>query len=201
MSIPYTLRSGPNPTHTLIEAVTLMHQHRRDIESHGAIEFIRTTLEDIEIANRLAPEVLGRSLDELPPQTRRLLGYLKDLVKAECEAKEIEQKHCFFSRRQVHEHTGWSMTQVKVHLDRLQELEYVMPRMGRMGSAFQYELLIDCTQPDAAWHVGLLDVDQLKRKYDVNLSESGPHLTEKSGTSRGGHGVGSERSKAFAVAL
>ena len=38
-----------------------------------AIEYIEVTREDIAIANRLAHEVLGRSLDELPPQTRRLL--------------------------------------------------------------------------------------------------------------------------------
>ena len=30
------------------------------------------------MANRLAQEVLGRSLDELPPQTRRLLLLMDD---------------------------------------------------------------------------------------------------------------------------
>ncbi len=35
------------------------------------IEYIEVTLDDITHANRLAEEVLGRSLDELPPQTRR----------------------------------------------------------------------------------------------------------------------------------
>jgi hypothetical protein len=30
------------------------------------------------LANQLAPEVLGRSLDELPPQTRRLLGSIRE---------------------------------------------------------------------------------------------------------------------------
>ena len=38
-----------------------------------ALEYIEVTLDDIATANRLAHEVLGRSLDELPPQTRRLL--------------------------------------------------------------------------------------------------------------------------------
>jgi hypothetical protein len=36
------------------------------------VPFLRATLEDIELANRLAPELLGRSLDEPPPQTRRV---------------------------------------------------------------------------------------------------------------------------------
>ena len=35
------------------------------------LEYIEVTLDDIAMANRLAHEVLGRSLDELPPQTRR----------------------------------------------------------------------------------------------------------------------------------
>ena len=37
------------------------------------------TLDDIALANRLALELLGRSLDELPPQTRRLLETIKGL--------------------------------------------------------------------------------------------------------------------------
>jgi DNA primase len=40
------------------------------------------TLDDIATANRLAHEVLGRSLDELPPQTRRLLLLIDELVRA-----------------------------------------------------------------------------------------------------------------------
>jgi len=63
---------------TLIEAITLLRQHQRDIKAlrqgGAVIEYIEVTLEDIALANRLAHEVLGRSLDELPPQTRRVLG-------------------------------------------------------------------------------------------------------------------------------
>ena len=40
--------------------------------------YIRATLDDIALANRLAPELLGRSLDELPPQTRRFLELVVD---------------------------------------------------------------------------------------------------------------------------
>ena len=62
---------------TLIRAIALLHQHqrpRKTVEHRGrAVEYIEVTLDDIAMANRLAHEVLGRSLDELPPQTRRLL--------------------------------------------------------------------------------------------------------------------------------
>ena len=63
---------------TLIDAIALLHQYQRPREVGPGrrperSEFIRVTLDDIALANRLAPELLGRSLDELPPQTRRLL--------------------------------------------------------------------------------------------------------------------------------
>ncbi len=61
----------------LINSIALLHQHQRPVETavrrSQTISYIEVTLDDIERANRIAHEVLGRSLDELPPQTRRLL--------------------------------------------------------------------------------------------------------------------------------
>ncbi len=64
---------------TLIDAIALLHQHQRPRQRTGGgggepVEYLEATLSDVELANRLAGEVLGRSLDELPPQTRRFLG-------------------------------------------------------------------------------------------------------------------------------
>ena len=62
----------------LIEAIALLHQYQRpvrEVEHRGAkLRYVEVTKADIALANRLTHEVLGRSLDELPPQTRRLLG-------------------------------------------------------------------------------------------------------------------------------
>jgi hypothetical protein len=62
---------------TLIDTLTLLHQHQRELKSaeHEGerIEYVEVTLSDIEVANNLAHEALGRSLDEFSPQTRRLL--------------------------------------------------------------------------------------------------------------------------------
>ena len=59
---------------TLIRSIALLHQYQRDIKTvnHNGqrIDYIKATLSDIETANQLAHEVLGRTLDELPPQTR-----------------------------------------------------------------------------------------------------------------------------------
>ena len=69
---------------TLIDAIALLHQHQRPVKRASVdgrpVEYVEVELGDIETANRLAHEVLGRSLDELPPQTRRLLALLDELV-------------------------------------------------------------------------------------------------------------------------
>lgn len=41
---------------------------------------VEVTLADIALANQLAHEVLGRGLDELPPQIRKLLGVVVPCV-------------------------------------------------------------------------------------------------------------------------
>src|SRR5262249_27808549 len=73
---------------TLIRTIALLHQYQREKKSIGEgaerIDYIEATIEDIALANELAHEVLGRSLDELPPQTRRLLHLIDDLVTREC---------------------------------------------------------------------------------------------------------------------
>ncbi|NMD20918.1 MAG: toprim domain-containing protein, partial [Verrucomicrobia bacterium] len=85
---------------TLIDAIALLHQHQRAHGQHlvngRVVEFVEVTLDDIALANELAPEVLGRSLDELPPQTRRLLGFIRDLMKAKRKAQRAVTT---FSRR------------------------------------------------------------------------------------------------------
>jgi len=168
---------------TLIDAIALLHQHQRsrsqrsedggqqsDLGSPTSDlgSYITVTLDDIALANRLAPDLLGRSLDELPPQTRRVLETIKQIVRERSDTEQVEQRHCFFSRRDVRGRLGWSVTQIRVHLDRLRELECIAARYGRPGSAFQYELLTDCREAGESTVIGLLDVEKLRvrRKPD-----------------------------------
>ena len=122
---------------SLIDTIALLHQHQRQIKlerwAGGCIEYVEVTREDIAIANRLAEHVMGRSLDDLPPQTRRFLAALYEMVVERCASEQVEQSFYRFTRRQVREHTGWSYEQVRVHLGRLVELEYVHrpPRRAR----------------------------------------------------------------------
>lgn len=69
---------------TLIQSIALLHQHQREVKrvQHRGqwLEYIGVERSDIALANRIAHEVLGRTLDEMPPQTRRLLIQLKGWV-------------------------------------------------------------------------------------------------------------------------
>jgi DNA primase len=153
---------------TLIEAIALMHQHQRargqQVVRGRVIEYIGVTLDDIALANELAPEVLSRSLDELPPQTRRLLEHIRELVTIKRKT-ESAKTAATFSRKEVRDAAGWSLTQVRVHLERLVELEYLAIRCGRMGGPFQYELLIEVDAPENVAHIGLIDVEELRKNH------------------------------------
>jgi len=165
---------------TLIDAVTLLHQRQRQhIKLPSGRTALVATLADIETANRLAPEVLGRSLDELPAQTRRLWDEIKRLA---LEAQVAQGwKHYSFTRRELRERVGWSVTQVRTHLERLHELEYIMPRHGRNGVRFDYCLLLDPGQAEGPDKIGLIDVQSLKPvkpcDYAANLTGESPYLT------------------------
>jgi DNA primase catalytic core len=161
---------------TLIRTIALLHQWQRPrqtVQHHGrTIEYIEVALDDIAIANRLTAEVLGRSLDELPPQTRRLLLLVDAMVTAECKRQRIERADYRFSRREVRAVTGWGDTQLRLHLGRLEELEYLLAHRGGRGQSFVYELAFavegDGGKPVMA---GLIDVEKLGGyKYDGNFA-------------------------------
>ena len=61
----------------------------------------------------------------------------------ECERLQMERGDFRFSRRDVRAYTGWGDTQLKVHLHRLEELEYLLVHRGGRGQSFVYELLFD----------------------------------------------------------
>jgi len=121
------------------------------------------TLDDIAVANRLAHQVLGRSLDELAPQTRRLLVALDAMVSEACATQKVERSEYRFTRRAVREGAGLSYEQVRVHLERLVQLEYVLAHHGGRGQSFEYELLYDGRGTDGKpFLTGLIDVGRLK---------------------------------------
>ena len=150
----------------LIDVVALLHQYQREIKRENwegeTIEYIEVTLEDIAIANKLAHEVLGRSLDELPPQTRRLLELINEMVAEECQQQNIKQSDYRFSRKEVRHKSGWTDFQVKKHMHRLEEMEYVLIHRGKRGQSYEYELLYQGEgESGNMFLMGLIDTKKL----------------------------------------
>ena len=161
---------------TLIRTIALLHQHQRTLKRSDGIEYIEVTLSDIAAANDIAHEVLGRSLDELPPQTRRLLGLLQDLAKTTSEEKGIDLDQIVFTRRDARSSTGWSNTQLKLHLDRLEDFEYIASIRGMKGSSYEYQLLFEGdASSERPQLIGLIDIEKLK--YDTKFTGSNGEFT------------------------
>lgn len=185
---------------TLIDVIALLHQHQRPIKSvtvaDQAVEYIEATLADIELANTLAHEVLGTSLDELPPQTRRVLAGVRELVQRRMAEQGVPQREVHFARGELRAATRASDTQLKVHLARLAELEYLLIHRAGRGQGYVYELLYDGDAQEGVHLSGLIDVQALKtqsqtRAYDAQRSaldglQSAPGRGMAGGVSGGG---------------
>jgi len=151
---------------TLIRTIALLHQYQREVKTvnHGGqvLRYIEVIPQDIETANRLARDVLGRTLDELPPQTRTLLKRIHQMVTDACQQQGVEQSHYRFSRRDVRTSVQWSDFQVKKHMARLQEMEYVLVHRGGRGQSFVYELLYQGEGEEGnAFLLGLKSMEKL----------------------------------------
>ena len=126
------------------------------------IEYIEVTKQDIQLANQLAHEVLGKSLDELPPQTRNLLILIDDFTNKTCDQQDIARSTFRFTRKAIREYTGWGQTQLRIHLKRLEEMEYLLVHRGGRGQTFEYELIWSGTNQDnQPCCMGLIDHDTL----------------------------------------
>jgi DNA primase catalytic core len=164
---------------TLIGAVTLLHQYQRPVKSieiDGAhVQYIEVTPRDIQIANQLASFVLGRSIDELAPQTRRLLLQIFELARKQCSDQEIEQSEYRFTRRFLREQLGWGATQLRIHLQRLAEMEYVVVHTVGRGRVAAYELLFDGRGREGEPTLcGLIDPSKLQQFTSTTNNLAGP---------------------------
>lgn len=185
---------------TLIQAVALLHQHQREVKRAAhrgqVIEYIEVQPSDIALANKLAHEVLGRTLDEMPPQTRKLLILLKAWVHEAAQQQAVKAEELRFTRREVRTALGWGDTQLKIHLARLLEMEYLT--LYRRGLTYEYALLWDGGSGEEAHLCGLLDVDEAEAVVTDNEGDalrSGCEA-ERSGTGRGVAGDRSDSTKA-----
>jgi post-segregation antitoxin (ccd killing protein) len=161
---------------TLIRAIALLHQHQREVktvEHRGQrLAYIEATRDDIALANTIVHDVLGRTLDDLPPQTRRLLTLVRDMVRELALAQGVPEREVRFTRRDVRAATQWSDGQLKIHCTRLSEMEYLLVHGGGRGHHLQYELLYDADKEGRQLY-GLIDPAQLDEEHGYDKRKSG----------------------------
>jgi len=176
---------------TLIKSITLLHQHQREHKTveHGnnSLTYIETTKADIQLANDLMQPLMGNSIDELPPQTRKLLHTITTLVQRLCEAQQVAQCELRFSRKTIREQSGLGNTQLKVHCQRLVEMEYLLVHRGRRGQSYEYELLYtpNAEQNTAVFGLKIPENVAYDKKKSGQKPSLRPLVGAKSGGSRG----------------
>ncbi|HNY32954.1 MAG TPA: DNA primase [Fibrobacteria bacterium] len=151
---------------SLVSAVALAHQHQKPIRQDAHGRFLEVDLDDIELATFLASHALGRSLDDLPPQTLRLWRVLCGEVRMAAEREGCDADLFRFTRRWVRERTHWGDTQLKIHLRRLEELELVAALRGPQASTFRLASLEESATGLVA--SGLPSVSALRAKYPAH---------------------------------
>jgi len=140
----------------IINTVAFMNQLKKEVkrcEINGkSVTYIEVDEADIELANRVAVDILGKTLDELSIPARNLLGLITAMVEERlCELRKKEEKSdslfrttdVTFTRRQLREHTGWAQTRLHIHLKELVSMEYVLVESGRSNSLQHYRLVYD----------------------------------------------------------
>jgi len=161
----------------LIASITLLHQHQRSHRSRQengqTMDYIEATIDDVDVANRLAGQALGQSLDDLMPQTRQLLVLIDDYVTQRANQGQKPRSDIRFTQRQLREAFGWNDRSLRRHLVRLVELEYVLAYRTGRGNERQYQLVYDGEGREGTpFLLGLIDISDLRKvKYDVSRPE------------------------------
>jgi len=165
----------------LIETIAFLRQMQKPVkqaaEDGNACDYIEVSLPDIALANELAIEILGRSLDDLSGPSRRLLLLIEELVCGLTKERKLDPAEALFTRRELREFTRWSDYQIHHYLNQLVALEYLVPVCGRNGSQYQYRLVWDGQgKTGERFVLGLKTVEQLRK--DANLLGFSGHLLE-----------------------
>jgi len=151
----------------LIRTTAFLRQYQKPIRScqhkGQTLQYIEVDIDDIKLVHDLAVATLGRSLDELSPPTRSFLIAVHEMVQGMAKHHQIPQDAVRFSRRTLREKSGWSVTQVREHLEKLIELEYVVcHRVPGLANRWEYELAWDGQGADGNLFInGLAPLAQL----------------------------------------
>jgi len=147
-----------------IEAVTFYHQYQREkkVDKETGEEYIETTLEDIEEANKLMKEVLIRKSDPLNSACRKYLEWLKTWLKVAGKTS--------FTNKEVRQAIRINPSNQKRYMVQLQDYDYVQKIQGEKGKTHHYEI------------TNLEEYEQLKDGISSVLDEILKKLSKKGGS-------------------
>jgi hypothetical protein len=168
----------------LIAAIAFLRQLQKPVQDYAGRAYVEVDLADIQLANTLATELLGHSLNELSRPGYELLVLLDQMrrVTDPAPARVLDPgptdasasggvaslpprqgSPLSFTRRQVREFTGWAHARVHRYLSELVELEYVAMEGGRNGVLHRYQLLWDGQGQDGGRFIlGLTAPEELR---------------------------------------
>ncbi len=147
----------------LIASITLLHQYQRKRTTRSGHSQVVATLDDVELANRLATATMARSFDSLMPQTRRLLTLLSEYVAKRSQGEEVALLDIRFTQRELRDVLEWNDRTLRRHLGRLVELEHVVAYRSGRGNGRTYQL-VDAAASDSPTtaSLGLVDPRELR---------------------------------------
>lgn len=118
-----------------IEVVTFYHQYQREkqVDKETGEEYIETSLEDIEEANKLMKGVLLRKSDQLNGATRDYLESLKTHLK-------IEGKMTF-TNREIRTNLRIKGTTLRRYHHHLLDVGLIRVKSGKKATGYEYEIV------------------------------------------------------------
>jgi len=117
----------------LIEAVTFLYQHQRELKlSNDGREYIESTLEDYKIAYNLSKDIFGDSLSELAKPETDFLLKIKQMT--------LDEKIIKFTCRAVRDYSKLPDHLVRRYLETLVRMEYLLVTEGKNGIKFEYQI-------------------------------------------------------------
>ncbi|MDI7237561.1 CHC2 zinc finger domain-containing protein [Leptospira santarosai] len=172
---------------TLIRSIALLYQYQREEKTAKdatgkEIKYIEVEKGDIALASLLFSRIFGRNLEDLSAHTKRLLQEIDEYVEELCKTKGVMRSEIRLTRKEIRERTGVSDTRLRIHLKRLEELEYLYIRNTKQGTALEYELLWDKNADNGNdFYLGMRSAEfeeATKKLGRIFSGESRPTLSE-----------------------
>ena len=149
---------------TLMDCVTLFHQHQREIFTDASGQkCVRTHLIDVAIAHFMARRLFPVTLDELPPQTRSFFDKNEAYIVKLADEKHVDVLNVWIYRLDMRRVTKLSNSRTAEHADRLIAYEYMVCRRDENGIAYRLRFT-----PEENGHIRpglqLADLSYLKKR-------------------------------------